>query len=80
MTCINSFSCYNIDMNKEKDYNNDIEKLKEQDKIIIENSDTFKMTEEHNYSILENDKNDNYSNIDGTDRVFSKMKCIAKYQ
>ena len=29
MTCISSFSCYNVDMNKEKDYNNNISKVKE---------------------------------------------------
>ena len=66
MANINDFSCYDIDINKE------------QDKTIVENSDTFKMTEEHNYSILEKDKNDSYSNIDGTDRGFSKMKYITK--
>ena len=79
MTCISSFSCYNVDMNKEKDYNNNISKVKECNNKNDKKGTDFQMKEEHNYCVIENQQENNYSKIDGTDRTFCKMKCIAKY-
>ena len=58
MTCMSGCSCYNVDMNKEKDYNNNMEKLKE----MVENS------LKDNYSRI-NDNQYNYNSHNGDKEI-----------
>ena len=66
MTCISGFNCYNIDMKQEKDYNNDIEKLKE----MVENSlkSDCSCINDNQYSYNYNSHNRNKEIIDDRDR------------
>ena len=66
MSCINSFSCYNVGMNKEKDYNNDIEKLKEMVENSLKCNSSSKNDSQYSYNY--NSHNWNKEIIDDRDR------------